>query len=706
MKKSILCCIVCITLVLAIGLTFVACGSNAKNKTYKITTQCETPDAGTYTQLNEEVKNKGESVSLTVFPYAGYSFLGWFSGDTLVSEELTYTFEMPAKNLIYTAKFGKQSYALTTQANLVGAGTFTEIDHQTYVFESEVSLAATVNEGYTFLGWFDGASLLSSELSFTGTMPAKDAIFMAKYEKNTYTITTEINIPDAGTCTRYNGGNKTFEESVSLTASPSDEYVFVGWFDGETLLSEEASYTFEMPSKNVRYTAVFDKEAGWKFSTAVNNDTAGGCTRYVDITVKTGTEINLTATAFMGCTFLGWYDGDKLLSEEPEFALLMPRKDTVCTACFAAYTLSTDLNIENAGSYSQRYGLRTSAGTEVSLSARPYYGYLWQGWYNGEKLMSEDMDYTFDMPASDVLYTATFKVCEHEKLNGCLCSLCGAIAHDYANGSCMRCGSHVIQRVDADGNEAENGDYLLFGTYLQSKVTDAELCDELTSRAGLLPYGTNYYSWTKEENKNRFYIDFNYSEDIYRGIYENGVTTWYKYEPIKWRIMSEENGTAFVICENVLDTVAYDAGGENDYGESEVRAYLNGNFLNRAFTAAQQNLVLSTTVDNSLETTGYAENPYVCADTNDKVFLLSYVEVMNPMYGFNDDADRKRKVTDYSYYVNNVMRENDDGYWWIRSPHNLYLGCVRCINARGALSYDDVRLPSYGIVPALNISLY
>lgn len=47
-----------------------------------------------------------------------------------------------------------------------------------------------------------------------------------------------------------------YGEKVTITAKISDDrYVFMGWYDGDILLSTDLSYTFTMPQGSVRYTA-------------------------------------------------------------------------------------------------------------------------------------------------------------------------------------------------------------------------------------------------------------------------------------------------------------------------------------------------------------------------------------------------------------------------------------------------------------------
>lgn len=50
-------------------------------------------------------------------------------------------------------------------------------------------------------------------------------------------------------------------ETLTIKATAlSGNYTFLGWYDGETLLTESMAYTFTMPSKNINYTAKWSKK--------------------------------------------------------------------------------------------------------------------------------------------------------------------------------------------------------------------------------------------------------------------------------------------------------------------------------------------------------------------------------------------------------------------------------------------------------------
>ena len=146
-----------------------------------------------------------------------------------------------------------------------------------------------------------------------------------------------------------------------------------------------------------------------------------------------------------------------------------------------------------------------------------------------------------------------------------------------------------------------------------------------------------------------------------------------------------------------------------------VRAWLNNEFYNTAFTELQREIILTTTVDNSVYSTGYDSNRYACENTKDKIFLLSHREATNSAYGFAAsgiyDTARKMKTSDYSRAAGVFMDMSGlsfgNGSWWLRSPDFRNDGST----ARGVASlgtadaYDSVNGTGRGVVPALWIRL-
>lgn len=343
------------------------------------------------------------------------------------------------------------------------------------------------------------------------------------------------------------------------------------------------------------------------------------------------------------------------------------------------------------------------------------------------------------------------------------CTLCGKTKTEVIPSV-----GKLYTRIDMDGIEASNGEYILFGRYPQSEVTDDDLKATLNAQIGeWIPYS---YHIEGSICDYMYYQDVIVAGQTYRGVYftdyrpyltkcaantgnsyqdDNGYTTdtvyWFHFEPIKWRILSEEDGTAFVFCESILDSQYYqdsylstedikiyynNAPGVPDkvyavnYEYSVIRAWLNEVFYETAFSDLQQALILTTTLDNSARSANpndYAtvwnngKNPFASIDTQDKVFLLSEQEVTNSVYGFNSDYSncdpaREKQPTDYAQIQGAFTVDEEDyngnGLWWLRSSYCFNSLYVHIVHSSGyTYDYGYIAGTFYGIVPALQIRL-
>ena len=286
-----------------------------------------------------------------------------------------------------------------------------------------------------------------------------------------------------------------------------------------------------------------------------------------------------------------------------------------------------------------------------------------------------------------------------------------------------------------------SGSTIYFGEYPQTEVTDSAITSALNGMSGTLPTSTNSYDWTSygyyirgDVTNFMWYIDLEYSEEKYRGVYftsyrpydttsssstsksyqdDNGYSTgtvyWFRYEPIKWRILTESDGKAMILSELMLDSQQYNYA-SNNYANSTIRRWLKGTFYNTAFGELQQAIIETTEVDNSVYSTGYSSNPYACENTFDKVFLLSYREARNSSYGFSTSTDsnstRLKQGSDYCKAQGSYTYSNGKGSWWLRSPLNTNRGNALCVYYGGNLGSNNVVYStSVGIVPALWIIL-
>lgn len=285
--------------------------------------------------------------------------------------------------------------------------------------------------------------------------------------------------------------------------------------------------------------------------------------------------------------------------------------------------------------------------------------------------------------------------------------------------------------------EVDGKKYVNFGSYPQTHVSDENLIAELdklteTNENGYSEYNGEMYikvtvspyhygSYENEYGETVYYTYSDGAKITYDPNYE--TSEWFKVEPIKWRVLEENDNSIKVISELILnrydyysDTKFREIGIEtiypNNYEYSYLRKFLNNNFYNSAFTVEQQNAILTTTVYNRASSTMYPDNPYnvyLCNNTSDKVYELSYSEAFNSAY-FANNIERQFKITDFAKAMGvrwDIGDYENYGYWWLRSPgggSDSY-EIVSSICNDGNHNTISITTRNIGVVPAVQISI-
>lgn len=299
--------------------------------------------------------------------------------------------------------------------------------------------------------------------------------------------------------------------------------------------------------------------------------------------------------------------------------------------------------------------------------------------------------------------------------------------------------AEVIDTEMSKNYAAIGSDYLKEGDLI---VDDALYNDLLTApnadwddRGNIMLKGDKYHRILKGDA-----ISGEDGEESYYNWSDSVTYHYFKYEPIKWRVLSAEGNKALLLSDLVLDNQHYQVEKEGiggvillstTWARSSLRSWLNGydssfnsserdygsrNFIDSAFTDEEQAAVIDTSV-----TTG-ANSKYNTSggdDTTDKIFLLSESEVCGTgaakKYGFASDAgtyDEARRAKSSTYtkamglswdvaspkYAGNSM-------WWLRSRGDsqskfVYVGNWGSSDLRGFGS--DYH---FGVRPALYVNL-
>lgn len=342
-----------------------------------------------------------------------------------------------------------------------------------------------------------------------------------------------------------------------------------------------------------------------------------------------------------------------------------------------------------------------------------------------------------------------------------------AYGHSFEGFICSLC------NYDKAAN-CKNGETIQFGSYPQTIVSESLLISKLNELASNSENWNSYKYYSSgaislEKIGSMYpgdwmkYIDVSYNGEKYRGVqiemsrpsrtyycnlnsarssyqrnngYESGNVYWFKFEPINWLIL--DGSTGFVVCDTIIDSQPYSntiyqnstkdtyynnselTNYASDYETSSIRKWLNEDFYNTAFTELEKQSIELSNLDNNcyytmMGTTGYE---YLDSkETSDKIFLLSYEDVIDSNYGFNPDekaCDVQRKAVSSDYakcqgiYVDKNESKNSEfcSHWLLRNSHESsvvscgvtssgdsyqsFITCTTCYGVRPALRFNRV----------------
>ena len=345
--------------------------------------------------------------------------------------------------------------------------------------------------------------------------------------------------------------------------------------------------------------------------------------------------------------------------------------------------------------------------------------------------------------------------------------------HSYVCDVCTTCGELNPVRYTREG------DNIYFGYWPQTLERDETVVAKLNEIAGTPPLPRdkeNPYNWESHEGTTYMwqkiviyngtkYLGVQMNDYRASGVYslrsyimKNGYFTlevyWFKYEPIKWRILTTSGNSAYIMSDIALDSFSIqpdrkeenrdglyasynnstgvpDGTYANNWEYCFLRQWLNETFYNEVFNKLQKEIIQTTHLDNTARSSnpndypkyyGYGEkagkNKFAdqCKNTDDKIFLLSLRDITTTAYGFNKDVlakdpARNLQATDFAKLHGAPMNTNDKKYvtWYTRSPapangNQGYATFVLDRHAKGAMGSIDL-VPDGGVVPALWIKL-
>ena len=177
----------------------------------------------------------------------------------------------------------------------------------------------------------------------------------------------------------------------------------------------------------------------------------------------------------------------------------------------------------------------------------------------------------------------------------------------------------------------------------------------------------------------------------------------YAGEPLQWRVLARDEaaGRVLLITEYVIEDIAYlQGGGNTTWAECTLRSWLNGEFIDAAFTVDEQRFLVETLLMTPGSTKYQTRGG---SPTTDRVFCLSIEELQKY---FRCMPERKTTATAHAL-EEGVSEFGGGAHWWSRSP-GRYQDNIAYVTPAGNIDLYGINVgrENYmGVRPAMWVSM-
>ena len=348
-----------------------------------------------------------------------YGVDGWYSGSTRVTSSATYAPTGVTANATYTAK-GTRSLRSYTVTYVKGTGIakISKTSETVSWGANATGCTATVTTGYTFDGWYNGPTRVSTSLTYAPTAVKSNLSLTAKANINSYTVspsayyrtTDGTGNYTAGTTggTVSGGGSVNHGGSITVTASAAAGYKFDGWYSagasGGTLLSSSASYAISGVTASMTVYARFTRI--YYTITYSAGDYVASLSRTTERVAHGANAVGSTmtvngTTAQYSYGVDGWYSGSTRVTSSATYAPTGVTANATYTAkgtrSLRSYTVTYNkgsyISSVSRASESVSYGSNAAGSTATVMASNAQYTYGFDGWYNGSTRVSTSVTY-------------------------------------------------------------------------------------------------------------------------------------------------------------------------------------------------------------------------------------------------------------------------------------------------------------------------
>lgn len=330
----------------------------------------------------------GSACTLTATVSSGYTFKGWYSGGNLVSSSNPYSFSVYSNQTLEAVATSTYTVTLTSGtgiSSVSGGGTYTQ--------GSSCSAKAVVQSGYSFSGWYNGTTLVSSSNPYSFTVNANTSL-KATASAVSYSVSVT---KGTGVSSVSGTGSYAYGASCTLEATVESGYVFAGWYNGSSLVSSANPYTFNVTgSTSLKATANAQTyTVDVRTSTGIKSVSGGG-------TYTRGSSCTLSATLEEGYAFSGWHTSNGVVYTNNPCTLTINSDYTITARANEKETYSID-TVSGSGISSITGGGTYYSGDACTMTAVVKDGYVFNGWYENDQLVTNQNPYTFTVDAGRTL---------------------------------------------------------------------------------------------------------------------------------------------------------------------------------------------------------------------------------------------------------------------------------------------------------------
>ncbi|MDR0334839.1 MAG: InlB B-repeat-containing protein, partial [Methanomassiliicoccaceae archaeon] len=322
------------------------------------------PDNGKDTWTESVIKG-GPAMNPGNPAWHGWTFLGWFAGDT--KWEFT---NIPNGNTTLTAKWEfdmDQRFTVTFDPNNGGKTWSETVPKNTLIADpGDLSWYA-----WTFLGWFSDSVLWT----FTETVNG-DITLTGKWMENMDERATVLFVHDNGTGTVL---KVTVPLGTKVARPVSDPFwygwTFLGWYSGDT----KWDFT-QTAEEDLVLTAKWEMNMNERFTVTFNPNN-GGKTQSVTVPKNTPAARPADDPTWFGWSFDGWFNGNTQWNfDSPVYGNM-----TIA----AKWTENPDERFKVTFDHNDGTGSATEDSVPKGTPAKPipdlsWYGWTFLGWYNGD----------------------------------------------------------------------------------------------------------------------------------------------------------------------------------------------------------------------------------------------------------------------------------------------------------------------------------